>query len=175
MAAGCLTALGMRVVLLACLLVSATTVVGSWRNLWFAFSGVVAEGTVVRQVEELAADWNDSATVTRTEGVQMAPARRLFRAIVEFQDSGRAYQVQAQALGPVHIYALGSHVDVVYSAGRPATAKLKPELPDFWTQAGFLLMGTMLGAGAVYWWWKLTRRHGRINPLPDGRSDVLGG
>lgn len=171
---GCLTAVGLRIVLLGCLLVSATTVVNAWRNLWFAFSGVTAEGLVVRQAEELAADFDSPAPAPRTPGVQMAPARRLFRAIVEFTDDGRTYSLEAQARGPVHIYPLGSHVDVVYTRGRPGGAKLKPELPGFWTQAGLLLMGTMLGAGAVYWWWKLIGRRGRINPLSAGPDQRVG-
>ena len=172
---GCLAAVGLRIVLLGCLLVSATTAIGAWRNLWFAFSGITAEGLVVRQAEELVADWEDPAAGKPASGVQMAPARRLFRAIVEFKDGDQTYSIGAQARGPVHIYPLASHVDVIYPRGRPGSAKLKPELPDFWTQAGYLLIGTMLGAGAVYWWWKLIGRRGRINPLSDGRKDVSGG
>lgn len=172
---GCLTAVGLRIVLLGCLLVSATTVMSAWRNLWFAFSGVTVEGLVVRQAEELAADWDDPSAGKRISGVQMAPARRLYRAIIEFKERERTYSIEAQARGPVHIYPLGSHVDIVYARGRPSGAKLKPELPDFWTQAGYLLIGTMLGVGAVYWWWKLIRRRARINSLSDGRTDVSGG
>ena len=172
---GCLTAVGLRIVLLGCLLVSATTVMSAWRNLWFAFSGVTVEGLVVRQAEELAADWDDPPAGKRTSGVQMAPARRLYRAIIEFRDGGRTYLTTAQARSPVHVYPLGSHVDVLYARGRPVGARLLPELPDFWTQAGYLLIGTMLGAGAVHWWWKLARRRAKVNPLPDGRMDVSGG
>lgn len=172
---GCLMAVGLRIVLLGCLLLSVTTVIGAWRNLWFAFSGVTAEGLVVRQAEELVADWDDLSTGKGTTGVQMAPARRLYRAIIEFKNGERTYSIEAQARGPVHIYPLGSHVDVVYARGRPDGAKLKSELPGFWTQAGYLLIGTMLGAGAVYWWWKLIRRRARITSLPDGRTDVSGG
>jgi hypothetical protein len=56
------------------------------------------------------------------------------------------------------MYPLGSKVDVVYPAGQPQRARLRPELPDFWTQAGLLLVATMLGAGAGYFWWLLIRR-----------------
>jgi len=172
---GCLVAVGLRIVLVGCLLVSATTVMGAWRNLWFTFNGVTVEGLVVRQAEELAADWADSSVGKRTSGVQMAPARRLYRAIVEFKDGENTYLIAAQARGQVDVYPVGARVDVVYARGRPDGAKLRPELPDFWTQAGYLLMGTILGAGAVYWWWKLIRRRGRVSTLSDGRMDVSGG
>jgi len=172
---GCLVAVGLRIVLLGCLLVSVTTVVGAWRHLWFTFNGVTVEGLVVRQAEELAADWADSSAGKRTSGVQMAPARRLYRAIVEFKDGESTYLIAARARGQVDAYPVGSRIDVVYARGRPDGAKLRPELPDFWMQAGYLLMGTVLGAGAVYWWWKLIRRRGRVSTLSDGRMDVSGG
>jgi len=172
---GCLTAVGLRIVLLGCLLVSATTVMSAWRNLWFAFRSVTAQGLVVREAEELAADWDELSAGKRTSGVQMAPARRVYRAIIEFKDGERTYLMTAQARSPVHVYPLGSRVDVLYARGRPDGAKLKPELPDVWTEAGYLLIGTMLGAGAVHWWWKLARRRVTLDPLPDGRTDVSGG
>jgi hypothetical protein len=172
---GCLTAVGLRIVLVGCLLASATTVISAWRNLWFAFGGVTADGRVVRQVEELAANWDDPSAAKKASGLQLAPARRLYRAIVEFEIGENTYSVAAQASGPVHIYPVGSHLDVVFARGRPESAKLRAELPDFWIQAGFLLIGTVLGAAAVYWWWKLISRRGRINPLSDGRTNVSGG
>jgi len=172
---GCLAAVGQRIVLVACLLMSAMTVSGTWRNLSFAFNGVTVEGLVVRQAEELSADWDVAPAGKPASGVQMAPARRLYRAVVEYRAGEKTYSIVAQARGPVSIYPLGSHVDVIYTPGRPGDAKLKPELPDFWTQAGYLLMATMLGSGALYWWWKLIRRRGRINPLSDGRMNVSGG
>jgi hypothetical protein len=172
---GCLVAVGLRLALLGCLLVSVTAVVGASRNLWFEFHGVLVEGVVVRQAEELAADWGDQSAATSTRGVMTAPARRVYRAIVEFKSGGNTYSTEAQARGPAYLYPAGSHVDVVFAPGRPEGAKLKPELPGFWTQAGYLLLGTMLGVGAAYWWWKLIGRRGRINPLSDGRTDVSGG
>ena len=172
---GCLAAVGLRLVLVACLLASVTTVLGAWRNLSFALRSVTVEGRVVRQVEELTADWNAPSAAKPAGPVQLAPARRLLRAIVEFPVGGKAYSVAAQARGPVEIYPLGSRIDVAYVPGRPADAKLKPELPDSWAQSLYLLMGTVLGSGAVYWWWKLIRRRARINPLSDGRSNVSGG
>jgi hypothetical protein len=175
MGMGCLVAVGLRILLLGCLLVSVATVMIAWRHLWFAFNGVTVEGLVVRQAEELAADWDDPSAGKRISGVQMAPARRLYRAIVEFGSGERSYSIEAQARGPADLYPVGSRVDVVYARGRPDGARLKPELPDFWTQAGYLLMGTVLGAGAVYWWWKLLRRRAKLNLLPDGRMDVSGG
>ncbi|MEI6667780.1 MAG: hypothetical protein WCP29_06465 [Acidobacteriota bacterium] len=174
---GCLTAVTLRIALLGCLLVSATTVIGAWRHLWFRLSGVTVEALVVRQAEELVADWNEPGAARPPAGaaVQMAPARRLYRTIVEFKEDGQSYLIQAQTLSASHLYPLRSHVDVVYAPGRPASARLRPELPDFWLQAGYLLLGTILGAAAVYWWWKLLVRRGRINPLSDGRSNVSGG
>ena len=172
---GCLTAVGLRIVLLGCLLVSATTVITAWRTLWFAFNGVTVEGLVVRQAEELAADWDDPSAEKPTPGVRLAPARRLYRAIIEFKSGENTHAIEAQARGPVPVYPSGSHVDVVFARGRPDGAKLKVELPGFWTQAGYLLIGTMLGAGAARWWWKLIRRRARLDPLPDGGADVSGG
>ena len=175
LATGCLTTIGTRVVVVACVFVSATTVIGSWRNLWFELSGKVVEGVVVRQAEELVADWNDPTVAGRPSGVRTTAATRLFSAIVEFKDGDRQYQIEARSRTSVQIYGIGSKVDVVFPPGRPHRAQLRPELPDFWTESGLMLVGTLLGVGAAYWWWKHIRRRGRINPLPGGRSNVSGG
>lgn len=184
MGLGWLTAIGLRAALLWFLYISVTTVTGAWGPLRFAMSGVEVEGLVVRQAEELVADasprqaggaGNQAAPAGARGAVQLVQAQKLYRAIVEFRHGDRTYQVASAERGPVHLYALGSHVRLIYPAGRPEAARLKPELPSFYVQAGFLLLGTLLGAASLYWWWKLFRRRGRINPLPGGRKDVLGG
>ena len=171
---GWLTAIGLRLVLLYFLYVSVTIVAGAWGQLRFAMSGVVAEGLVVRQAEELVADASPAGTAGKP-GVQLVKAQKLYRAIVEFREGERTFAVASAERGPVHLYALASHVDVIYPSGRPQDARLKPELPSFYLQAGMLFLGTLFGAASLYWWWKLFRRRGRINPLPGGRKDVLGG
>lgn len=153
--------LGSRTVIVLCLLLATTTAVSAARNLWLFFSGKVAEGVVVRQVEELTADWRDQVPGplgARAAGIQAAATRRLYRAVVNFKDGGRSFDVLADVRGTVHIYPLGSKVDVVFPRGQPNRARLRPELPDFWTQAGLLLIATVLGAGTGYSWWKLARR-----------------
>ena len=44
----------------------------------------------------------------------------------------------ANARAVVHLYPLGTKVSVVYPPGKPERARLEPELPDFWVQAGLL-------------------------------------
>lgn len=153
--------LGTRAVILVCLLLATTTAVSSGRNLWLAFSGTIAEGVVVRQSEELAADWQTPSSGTAGSpgaGIQTAAAERLYRAVVAFKDGKRPFEVLAEVRGTVHIYPLGSKVEVVYPAGQPGRARLRAELPDLWTQAGLLLIATVFGAGTAYWWWTLALR-----------------
>jgi len=143
---------------LALAIVSGT---GAARNLWFAFSGATAEGVVVRQLEELAVDWRDElpGPLARAQpGLQTAAAERVYRAVVDFQADGKSYKVVANARAAVHLYPLGSKVDVVFPPGNPERARLAPELPDFWVQAGLLLVATLVGAGSGYTWWKLALR-----------------
>jgi len=184
MGLGWLKAIGLRLVLLYFLYVSVTIVTGAWGQLRFAMTGMVAEGLVVRQAEELVAATpparagSAAATSPGTAGrpgVQLVEAQKLYRAIVEFRDGDRTYAVTSAERAPVHLYALASHVEVIYPPGRPQTARLRPELPSVYLQAGMLFLGTLFGAASLYWWWKLFRRRGRINPLPEGRKDVLGG
>ena len=134
---------------------------GAARNLWFSFSGTTAEGVVVRQLEELAVD-HDHALPTplgkAQAGIQTLAAQRVYRAVVEFRAGGKSYEVVASARATVHLYPLGSKVDVVFPPGRPERARLAPELPDFWVQAGLLLLASVVGAGSGYTWWKLVRR-----------------
>jgi hypothetical protein len=153
--------LGSRTVVGMGLLLAVVTGIGAGRNLWISFSGTTAEGVVVRQIEELAADWSDGSAGASGEsrgGVETAAAQRVFRAVVAFRDGSRSYEVMASARAIVHLYPLGTKVDVVYPRGRPERARLKPELPDFWIQAGVLLVATLLGAGSGYLWWKLAVR-----------------
>ena len=174
-------AIGLRLALLWFLYVSFTTVIGAWGQLRFAMSGVVTEGLVVRQAEELVAESSPVSAgqpaggPTSVAGVQLVPARKLYRAVVEFREGERAFIVTSVERAPMHLYALASHVDVIYPAGRPQDARLKPELPRFYLQAGVLLLGTLFGAASIYWWWKLFGRRGRIHPLSGSRKDVLGG
>jgi len=153
--------LASRTVVVLCLLLATTAAVSAARNLWVVFSGTVAEGIVVRQVEELGVDWQKQApgaVGSPGVGIQTAAARRLYRAVVSFKDGGKSFEVLAGVRATVQMYPLGSKVDVVFPRGQPNRARLRPELPDFWTQAGLLFIATVLGAGTGYSWWKLARR-----------------
>jgi hypothetical protein len=157
--------LGTRVVIAVCLLMAVSTAISAWRNLWFVARGVVVNGVVVRQEEELLADWR-AAEAGRADGPRMTSAQRVFRAVVEFKLGERTYEVLSQQRGPVHVYPLESTQAVVVPAGRPADARIRAELPDFWTQAGLLLMGTVIGAATVRWWWSMARRPRRFRNRP---------
>jgi hypothetical protein len=153
--------LGTRTAIVLGLLLAIGTGVGAARNLWLSFAGTLAEGVVVRQMEELSADWREQVALpmgARAPGIQTAAARRLYRAVVSFKDGGKSFDVLADVRATVQLYPLGSKVDVVFPRGQPNRARLRPELPDFWTQAGLLLIATVLGAGTGYSWWKLARR-----------------
>ena len=153
--------LGSRTVVGLGLLLAVMTGASAARNLWLVFTAVTVDGVVVRQLEEWSADWREQLPGplgTSTAGIQTAAAERLYRAVVEFQDGGKSYEVVANARATVHLYPLGSKVDVVFPPGKPARARLRPELPDAWTQAGLLLVATLVGAGSGYTWWKLALR-----------------
>jgi len=153
--------LGTRTAIVLALLLAIGTGAGAARNLWLSFSGTIAEGVVVRQMEELSADWREQAALpmgARAPGIQTAAATRLYRAVVTFTDGGKSFDVLADVRATVQMYPLGSKVDVVFPRGQPNRARLRPELPDFWTQAGLLLIATVLGAGTAHSWWKLARR-----------------
>jgi hypothetical protein len=165
--------LGSRMVVVLGLLLAIVTGAGAARNLWLYFPGTASvEGVVVRQIEELAVDWRDDLPGplgTRQSGIQTAAAERVYRAVVEFQAGGAAHEVTAGARARVHLYPLGTKVDVVFPPGRPERARLRPELPDFWVQAGLLLVATVVGAGSGYTWWKLVRRrHARRRVVRTG-------
>ena len=162
---------GSRTVVVVGLLLACWTGYGTARNLWLAFSGQLAEGVVVRQMEEFAADWRTTDPTplgTRASGVDLVPADRLYRAVVRFTEGGRDFDVLANVRAKVHVYPLGSKVDVVFPPGQPGGARLRPELPDAWFQAGLLFAATVLGAGSARLWWHLIRRRvGRrrvVNP-----------
>jgi hypothetical protein len=153
--------LGSRTLVALGLLLAMLAGAGAVRNLWLWRTGATVQGVVVRQVEELAADWTGvlpGPLGARQSGIQTAAATRVYRAVVEFQAGGAAYEVMAGARATVHLYPLGSKVDVVFPRGRPERARLRPELPDFWVQAGLLLLSTLVGAGSGYTWWKLALR-----------------
>jgi hypothetical protein len=150
--------LGSRTVVMLGLALAIVTGTGAARSLWLRFSGAEVQGVVVRQMEELAVDWRDgqpNPLGTPESGIEIAAAERVYRAVVAFQTGGKSYEVVASARATVHLYPLGSKVDVVFPPGRPERARLGPELPDFFVQAGLLLVATMVGAGSGYTWWKL--------------------
>ena len=156
--------LGSRTLVALGLLVAILTGAGAVRNLWFWRTGATVQGVVVRQMEELAADWTGELRGplgTREPGIQTAAAERVYRAVVAFQAGGAAHEVVADARATVHLYPLGTKVDVVFPPGRPERARLKPELPDFWVQAGVLFAATLVGSGSAYTWWKLAVRRSR--------------
>lgn len=157
--------LGTRAVIAVCLIVSLSVCVGAWRNLWMASQSTTARGTVLRQIEELSADW-ENGTATASARLQMAQARRSFQAVVGFEVDGRTYEVVSARKGAVHLYPLGSTLTVLFLPGRPQQAWLRDEAPDVWSQAALLLMGTVVGAGAVRWWWWLAKRRPRFRRRP---------
>ena len=153
--------LGSRTVIGAGLVLAVMTGTGAARNLWMAFTYDRIDGVVVRQVEELAANWSGAdpgAVPSGRAGIQTAAAQRVYRAVVAFQDGSRGYEVMASARAVNHLYPLGTKVEVVYPPGKPERARLGPELPDFWVQAGLLLVATLVGAGSGYTWWQLALR-----------------
>ena len=154
--------LGSRTVILLGLMLAIGTGIGSARNLWFSLAGRTVEGVVVRQLEELSVDWRqrqpEGAPASPRPGIQTGAAQRLYRSVVDFQEGGKPYQVVASARATVHMYPLGSKVDVVFPPGQPERARLRPELPDSWVQAGLLLVATVLGSGCGYLWWQLAVR-----------------
>lgn len=153
--------LGSRTVVVLGLLLAVMTGTGAARNLWTAFTCHRVDGVVVRQVEELAADWSGAggaAVAPSQAALQTAAAQRVYRAVVAFQDGSRAYEVMANARAVIHLYPLGTKVEVAYPTGKPERARLGPELPDVWVQAGLLFVATVVGAGSGYTWWKLALR-----------------
>ena len=155
---------GSRTVVLAGLLLAVWTGYGAGRNLWFSLNGTVATGVVTRQIEEFSADWEDGQPApvgAEVAGIDLAAAERRYRAVVQFSDGGRAFDVVSELRGPAQVYATGSNVQVVYPPGRPERARLRPELPDGWMQSGLLLAATMLGAGSARLWWRLAQRRAR--------------
>jgi hypothetical protein len=123
------------------------------RHVWFAVSGAVAEGRIVLEVEELGADWKQPSAGSAAAGIVTAPAQRFYRPVAEFTVDRRLYSVRSARRSTAHLYEMGSKVDVIYPPGAPNRAVLRPDLADFWTQAGILLMATVLAAGTVYAWW----------------------
>jgi hypothetical protein len=153
--------LGSRTIVMLGLLLAIVTGTSAARNLWLSINGTTAEGVVVRQIEELSVDWRNrlpGPLGASQTGIQTAAAERVYRAVIAFQAGDKSYQVTAGASATVHLYPLGSKVDVVFPPGRPERARLRPELPDFWVQAGLLLVATLVGAGSGYTWWKLALR-----------------
>lgn len=157
--------LGTRAVIVVCLLVAASVGMSAWTNLWFAARSTAVNGVVVRQDERWIADWEGEG-VPSAQGPQVAPAQRLFQAVVQFAVGDRTYEVRSKRREPTHLYPIGSTQTVVFPAGQPRRAVLRTELPDFWTQIGLLLMGTLLGAWTVRWWWSMARRRLRFRRRP---------
>ena len=155
---------GTRTVVLVGLLLAIWTGYGAGRNLWFSLNGSVATGIVTRQIEEFSADWTKGQPPSigaDAAGIDLAAAERRYRAVVQFAEGGRVFDVVSELRGPAQVYATGSSVRVVYPPGRPERARLGPELPDAWMQSGLLLAATMVGAGSARLWWRLARRRAR--------------
>ena len=150
--------LGSRTIVVLGLMLAIATGAGAARNLWLLRTGATVEGVVVRQLEELSVDWRNELPGplgARQSGIQTAAAERVYRAVVDFRAGETSYEVVANARATVHLYPIGSKVDVVFPPGKPERARLGPELPDFWVQAGLLFVATLVGAASGYTWWKL--------------------
>lgn len=155
---------GTRTIVLAGLLLAIWTGYGAVGNLWFSLNGTVATGVVTRQIEEFSADWTKGqlpSVGADAAGIDLAAAERRYRAVVQFAEGGRTFDVLSELRGPAPVYPTGSSVQVVYPPGLPERAGLRPELPDGWMQSGLLLAATMLGAGSARLWWRLARRRAR--------------
>jgi hypothetical protein len=153
--------LGTRALIAACLFIAVSVSAGAWRNLWMITRATAVDGIVLRQIEELSADWA-AAKPGPAVGVRMTQANRTFKAVVGFKADGKAYEVASAQRSPVQLYATGSSVRVAYPVGQPGRAWIQAEAPDAWPQAGLLLMGTIVAAGAVQWWWWLAKRRPRF-------------
>jgi hypothetical protein len=149
--------LGTRAIIVVCLLASASVAIGAWRNLWMTARGTAVDGTVVQQAELLSADFAKGAS-DHAAGPELVTAKRMYQAVVEFKVGDKAYRIRSQRLAPVHVYPLASSQVVVFYPDHPHDARLRAELPDIWSQAALLLMGSLIGAGTLRWWWWLARR-----------------
>jgi hypothetical protein len=153
--------LGSRTVVILGLVLAAWTGYSAAKNLWFVFNGRVAKGVVASFVEQLSADWQISPDVPlglRVQGVGVSTAQQVYRAVVTFSDGGRSFNVLTNARATARAFPVGSKVDVVFPPGRPERARVRPDLPDTWSQAGLLFVATVLGAGSLRLWWRLARR-----------------
>jgi hypothetical protein len=166
--------LSSRTVFFIALLLSISTAFSAAQTLWFLQTATVVEGRVVREVEELTAEWASPVSALTRPGVQTATAVRVYRAIVQFQDTGHSFDVAAQLRSTARLYPVGTKVDVAYPAGKPGRAKLRPELPDFWSQAGLLLMATVLGVGTAYGWLNSAKKRvARRRRVVNGASPMV--
>ncbi len=172
---GCLANLAARVVLVLGLLLAGYAVMAAAPTVRLTYAATKVQGVVTRQIEEYRPTSLAPGVQQSPQGPRVVSVERNYRAVVAFDALGRSYSVTSQVAGVAPTYATGSKVDVVFPPAHPEQARLRAEVPGFWQGAGLLLVGIMVGAGSVRWWWRLSHGRATIPSLPGGRSDVLGG
>ena len=124
---------------------------GAVRNLWLWRTGATVQGVVVRQMEELAADWTGELPGplgARQSGIQTAAAKRVYRAVVEFQAGEREVRGDCRRPGD------GAPLSARFEGGRRVPAGQAGAGPAQTRAAGFLgagrnaLLSSLVGAGA---------------------------
>jgi hypothetical protein len=172
---GCLVNLVARLVLGLGLLLSGYAILTAGPTVRLTYGATIVAGTVVRQIEEYRPAAPVPGMNQAARGPKVVSVVRTYRAVAAFRSGERTYEVRSQRAGDAPIYATGSSIDVAFPPAQPARARFRDEIPGFWQGAGLLLVGIMVGAGAVRWWWRMSHGRATIPSLPGGRSDVLGG
>ncbi len=98
---------GSRTIVIAGLLLAVWTGYGAVRNLWFSLNGTEVTGVVTRQIEEFSADWKGGPPApvgAEVAGIDLASASRQYRAVVQFGDGGRMFDVVSELRGPARVY-----------------------------------------------------------------------
>jgi len=119
---------------LALLLLAALTAWLGWRSYILSMSGSVADGTVVRLLEDGAAFDAD------------------FYPVVEFQVDGKTYEVQSQNnyrwWNRYMRFPVGGQVEVRYEVGNPEKAEINSWW-DLWNETIILGVFTIIAAFAI--------------------------
>jgi hypothetical protein len=172
---GCLANLAARLVLGVGLLLSGYAALTAVPNVRLTYAATVVPGVVARQIEEYRPAAPVPGVRQSAKGPRVVSVVRTYRAVVVFEIGGRPREVISQVASETPLYATGSKTDVAFPSDRPDRACLRAEVPGFWHGAGLLLVGVLIGAGAVRWWWRLSHGRATIASLPGGRNDVSGG
>lgn len=117
-----------------CLLLALVAIWMGWRSFTLTTSGAVAEGTVVRLLEDEVSFTSD------------------FTPIIEFQLDGQTYEVQSQNTyrwwDRYLRFPVGKQVEVIYNPANPESAEINSWW-DIWNETIILSVFTILAAIAV--------------------------